>query len=194
MIKENSVKKLVLIGASTGGPGHLKKIFTSLRKDISVPIVVAQHMGSSFIPSFVNHFKDSLNAPVFSLNGERKLVEGGIYVCGKNMNIISSSPLLIKEREDKDLIYSPNIDLLFSSCVKVCKDVEVMAILLTGIGHDGAEGMLKLYKAGAKVIGESERSAIVYGMPKKAKELNPELEVLDLDEIKLRLERFVDVF
>lgn len=187
-------EKLVLIGASTGGPGHLKKIFLSLKKDINVPIVVAQHMGSNFIPSFINNFQDTLQVPVFELQNGLVISKGGIYICKNSMLISSSSPISLSEHRGEELIYSPNIDLLFNSGAKICKDVNILAILLTGIGHDGARGMLNLYNCGAKVIGESEESAIVYGMPKKAKELNPELKVLNIDEIKIELERFVNVF
>lgn len=187
-------KRLVLIGASTGGPGHLKRIFSSLSKDIRVPIIVAQHMGSAFIPSFANNFKDTLDVPVFKLQSSSTITEGGIYICPFSMNVVSASPISLREYQGNDLIYSPNIDLLFNSSVKICKNVDILAILLTGIGYDGANGILNLHRAGAKVIGESQESAIVYGMPKKAKELNPELEVLNIDKIKIELERFVNVF
>jgi two-component system chemotaxis response regulator CheB len=65
-----------------------------------------------------------------------------------------------------------------------------MAILLTGIGQDGALGLKALFEAGAKCYGENEESAVVYGMPKQAKEINPELKMLSLLEIKSVLQRF----
>jgi two-component system chemotaxis response regulator CheB len=68
--------------------------------------------------------------------------------------------------------------------------MDVMAILLTGIGHDGALGLKALHEAGAKCYGESEQSAIVYGMPKRAKELIPELTMLPLSELHSVLQRF----
>lgn len=187
-------EKLVLIGASTGGPGHLKKLLIDLPECIDVPIVIAQHMGVMFIPSFVEQFQNELKAPTFALNEQRSLDRGGVYICEKNFTIKSSNPLRATPKDiNEKTLYNPNVDVLFNSAVKVCKDVEVMSILLTGIGNDGADGLKNLAKNGAYTIGESEKSAIVYGMPKKAKELNPELRMLELAQIKIELEKFLHV-
>ena len=81
--------------------------------------------------------------------------------------------------------------MLFKSAVPICKIVDVMGILLTGIGDDGASGLNDLYRAGAKCIAENEQTAIVYGMPKRAKDINPNLEIGNLDTIKTNLQRFI---
>lgn len=188
-------EKLVLIGASTGGPGHLKKILSDLPAWIDVPIIIAQHMGVMFIPSFVEQFQNELKAPTFSLKEQKTLDKGGVYICEKNFIIKSNNPLRAKPKESSEkTLYNPNIDILFNSATKLCKEVEIMSILLTGIGHDGADGLKNLAKNGAHTIGESEKSAIVYGMPKKAKELNPDLKMLELAQIKIELEKFLHVF
>lgn len=185
-------RKLVLIGASTGGPGQLKKMLIDLPKEIKVPIVIAQHMGYMFIPSFIEHFENMLKPPVSGFEGE-EVLKGGVYVCRKNSIISSYNPITLKELDESSTLYSPNVDLLFNSVVSMRNRIEVLAILLTGIGDDGAKGLLNISKSGGTVLAENEESAIVYGMPKKAKELNPSLEMLSLDSIKTRLERFVDV-
>lgn len=186
-------QKLVLIGASTGGPGHLKKLLLGLPKELSVPIVIAQHMGELFIPSFIQQFQSELQAPVFPLNATQNLEQGGIYICEHNIKIGTSLPLCAKTSKNEKTLYNPNVDILFSSAVSISKDVDILAILLTGIGHDGASGLAKLNQNGAMTIGESEESAIVFGMPKKAQELIPNLKMLDLDKIKIELERFTNV-
>lgn len=187
-------EKLILIGASTGGPGHLKKILIDLPAWIDIPIIIAQHMGVMFIPSFIDQFKNELKAPVFSLKERKTLDKGGIYICEKNFIIKSNNPLRATPQEsDEKTLYNPNVDILFNSAVKLCNEVEIMPILLTGIGHDGADGLKNLAKNGAYAIGESEKSAIVYGMPKKAKELNPDLRMLELSQIKIELEKFLHV-
>lgn len=186
-------QKLVLIGASTGGPGHLKKLLINLPKNIDVPIIIAQHMGGMFIPSFIQQFQNELNVPVFALKGSQSLEQGGVYICEHNMKISDTLPLRAKKSNGEKTLYNPNVDVLFDSATSICKDVNVFAILLTGIGDDGAKGLKQLNNHGAKTIGESEESAIVFGMPKKAKELIPDLKMLNLNTIKIELERFTNV-
>lgn len=187
------MEKIVLIGASTGGPGHLKELFYSLPKSISSPIIVAQHMGKLFIPSFIEQFRSELQIDVKGISEDTKLDTNGLYICEENAVLSRSSGLYAKPQKEPKTLYNPSVNTLFNSAVSLCKSYEVMAILLTGIGDDGAKGLLELSKAGAYTIGESEESAVVYGMPKKAKELNPNLKVLSLKDIKNELQRFLDV-
>lgn len=87
--------------------------------------------------------------------------------------------------------YNPLIDKLFKSSTALADEIEVLAILLTGIGEDGARGLLALKEAGHHTIAESETSAIVYGMPRTAKELGAACEILELDRIIRAILRFV---
>lgn len=188
-------KKLVLIGASTGGPGQLKSILMDLPKDLKVPIVIAQHMGSMFIPSFIDHFDNMLKPQVVGFDEKKILDKGGVYICKENSVISSYEPLIIEQCKDNiTTLYNPNVNILFNSVVSMCDKINILAILLTGIGDDGALGLANIAKSGGTVFGESENSAIVYGMPKKAKELNPSLEMLHVNDIKTQLERFINVF
>jgi two-component system chemotaxis response regulator CheB len=184
-------KKLVLIGASTGGPGHLRTILAQLPPELKTPIVIAQHMNAIFIPSFVQQFRTELKTEVFNLNQPLHVNKGGIYICEKDCAFEPDLPLRIGFKNLREsTLYNPSIDNLFLSAVPLCKKVDVMAILLTGIGQDGALGLKALFEAGAKCYGENEESAVVYGMPKQAKEINPELKMLSLLEIKSVLQRF----
>ncbi|QQF51612.1 CheB methylesterase domain-containing protein [Campylobacter fetus] len=184
--------KLILIGASTGGPGHLKKLLFDLNLPKNTSVVIAQHMSSMFIHSFVTQFNQDINPDVELLDKKMHL-ENKVYICEKNSVILNSQTLSANIDESKIVTtFNPNVNMLFNSAVPVCKYVSVMAILLTGIGDDGAVGLDKLYKAGAKCIAENEESAIVYGMPKRAKELNTKLETANLHDIKIKLERFIN--
>lgn len=187
--------KLVLIGASTGGPGHLKRILKDIPQDVKVPIIIAQHMGALFIPSFAQQFKSELNVAVFRVDTELRLDGGGVFICEKNTIVSKSLPLrVMPEPKQSQTTHNPNIDILFNSAVSLSEDVNILTILLTGIGADGALGMQALNKAGATCIGENEESSVVYGMPKRAKELIPNLNMLSLQEIKEKLEHFVNDF
>jgi two-component system chemotaxis response regulator CheB len=89
--------------------------------------------------------------------------------------------------------YNPSVDHLFYSAVQLVKSHDILAILLTGIGQDGAEGLSALQNAGATCIAESERSAIVFGMPKRAAELNANIKVMHLDSIIDYIKKFGSV-
>lgn len=185
-------QKLVLIGASTGGPGHIKKLLKNI--DLKgATIVIAQHMNKMFIPSFATQIgrECEINVEILS---DRAVLKDRVYICEQNFMIGDSVPLNAKPNIETKTIYTPNVDMLFNSGVSVCKSANVMAILLTGIGDDGASGLNNLYKAGARCIAESEDSAIVYGMPKRAKELNPNLKSLNLFAARKELEDFLNAF
>ena len=154
-------------------------------------MVIAQHMSLAFIPSFISQFNKECAAEVVMLGAPVQL-KSAIYICEKNSEIISASPLTAGMCSPmKETTYNPNVDVLFHSGVQACKFADVMAILLTGIGDDGARGLNELYKAGAKCVAENEESAIVYGMPKRAKEINANLKSLPIGGIRAELERFL---
>ncbi len=184
-------EKLILIGASTGGPGHLKKIFFSLNSSFSTPVVIAQHMNPVFITSFVKQFDDELPFKFFLADSIHIIESETIYICATHCEFNKAEKYLeLKSLRDMSFSYNPSVDCLFKSAVKLCKEYDVLAILLTGIGHDGAQGLSDLQNAGATCIAESEESAIVYGMPKKAVELNSNIKVMNLNQIKIYIKKF----
>ncbi|ANE34132.1 CheB methylesterase domain-containing protein [Campylobacter hyointestinalis] len=185
-------QKLVLIGASTGGPGHLRELFRDIILPQNVSIVIAQHMNKAFLPSFVKEFNKDIKSEATMVK-EKELLKNQIYICEKNSIILDTKQLMISpDNSGIPTIFNPNVNMLFSSAVSACKFSDVFAVLLTGLGDDGAIGLDKLYKSGAKCIAENEETAIVYGMPKRAKELNPKLETANLQNIKIELEKFIN--
>lgn len=184
--------KLILIGSSTGGPGQLKEILCDVVLPPLSSVVIAQHMSKFFMKSFVNQFNLDTASDVILLE-EKTMLKNKIYVCAQN-TIISATQNTYAAPDESDIatIFNPNVNMLFNSAVAACKTRDVFAILMTGIGDDGAQGIHALYKAGATCIGEDEKSCVVYGMPKRAKELNPKLDMGSLKEIKFKLERFID--
>ena len=185
-------KKLILIGASTGGPGHLKNIFLEQNSSFSTPVVIAQHMNEVFIDSFVNQFDKELPFNFSATKDGCPIEENGIYICSTHSLIIKSNceALLLHSNRSEVSHYNPSIDSLFFSVVNLCKNYDILAILLTGIGQDGAEGLSALKNAGATCVAESKESAIVFGMPKRAIELNREIRVMSLNEITAFIKRF----
>jgi len=180
-----------LIGASTGGPGHLKKILSIIPSSYQGAIIIAQHMNSTFIPSFISQFQTELSIPVHSIDTKTSLENGHIYICSQHCELKKEyHSLIVQTTQQGQTPYNPSIDTLFCSAVECLKNAEILAILLTGIGHDGAQGLSELQKHGAQCIAENEETAIVYGMPKRAIEINPDIPALPLGEIIRVIQRF----
>lgn len=181
--------KLILIGSSTGGPNQLK----FLLKDIHIKnacVVIAQHMSASFIPSFVGQFDKEASSEVSLLN-DKEVLSNKIYVCRKN-TILSGNLNIIATWQDVESNFKPSVDLLFHSAVSLAKTNKVLAVILTGMGDDGAKGLFELYKAGVRCLCENEADSVVYGMPKKAKDMNPHLKPMSLKEIKKEIINFIN--
>lgn len=184
-------KKLILIGASTGGPGHLKKILSALGAEFRTPIIIAQHMNKSFIQSFVKQFDSELPNKVSMIDNCHDIEDKTIYICSKNCQLSKRlSDVQMNCIDGVDSPFNPSVNCVFNSAVKLTSEYNILAILLTGIGYDGAEAMSNLQKAGATCIAESEKSAIVFGMPKRALELNQDIKAMDLDDIIVEIKRF----
>ena len=184
-------EKLILIGASTGGPGHLKKILLNLKTSFSTPVVIAQHMNPVFITSFVKQFDDELPFNFFLADSRHHIESSTMHVCATHCELHKRERYLkLESINGITSHYNPSVDHLFHSAVKLCNEYDVLAVLLTGIGHDGAQGLSELKNAGATCIAESEESAIVYGMPKKAAELNENIKVMNLNDIIKYIKRF----
>ena len=184
-------QKLVLIGASTGGPGHLKKILQALPLTYRAGIVIAQHMNSTFIPSFITQFQHEIALPVEALNAQTTLLSGHIYICAHHTQLFCERSRLEATISEEGMTpYHPSIDTLFSSALNCFEGADILAVLLTGIGYDGAQGLSDLHIKGASCIAESEKSAIVYGMPKRALEINPNIDAKALEDIILSIVKF----
>jgi len=177
-------KKLILIGASTGGPGLLESIVTALPQTILTPIIIAQHMDRLSLESFAKRLHRINNIRVEFVTQKTELKNGVIYlledtsVMKKEYNFYFLEPC-----SHTTGFYHPTIDELFFSVGKL-EDIEVHAYLLSGIGADGAKGLLALKEAGAKTVAQDEATSIVYGMPKSAVEIDAAYAVMSINEIK----------
>ncbi|MFC2074539.1 CheB methylesterase domain-containing protein [Campylobacterota bacterium] len=185
-------QKLILIGSSTGGPGHLEKILSQLKADFSSTIIIAQHIDSIFLPSMVKHLNDICKLDIIQAQENKSIQTGRIIFTHKKITDLHLDHTngLHLQKSTQTSHYSPCVDSLFLSAAKLHANVDILACLLTGIGDDGAKGMLALKKSGAHCISESEESSIIYGMPKAAVELGANSEALCLDEIIERIQSF----
>lgn len=185
------VNSLILIGASTGGPGHINRILEKLPKDFSSSLIIAQHMSSTFIPSFIKQLTTLTSYPIFEVNQSLKIQSSTIYVCNAECRLSERErEIYIDSYNNSESLYTPDIDTLFISAASLPWQLRRMGVIMTGIGEDGAKGAEALYQSGAKCLFESEESSIVYGMPRSAAERVPDAEVLGLDGIVEKIIQF----
>lgn len=185
--------KLIAIGSSSGGPGHIQKILTAIPADFNASIIIGQHINSIFLDSIVESLNSFCRIPVYV--GKDNLAiqtPSVVFAKGAGINEIRGENglyrLKILDVASED--YSPSINRLFFSMASLPQPSQILAAVLTGIGDDGARGLLELRRAGAYTIAESEKTAVVYGMPRAAYELGAANEVLDLDKIITKILEF----
>lgn len=184
-------QKLLLIGASTGGPGRIHMILEALPSDFQHTIIIGQHMGAAFIPSFIKQLQSHCVFPIQMVSTEQKLDPKTVYVCQYTSRIVErNGAFWIQPDQLSYFNFNPEIDTLFFSAAHYAAKVDILGIILTGIGDDGAEGSRELHRAGGKCFFENEESAIVYGMPRRAKELVPEAPSGNLDDILSAIREF----
>ncbi len=190
-MKHSALNKIVLIGASTGGPGQIEKIIRSLPTLDRATIIVAQHMAVDFIPSFVKRLQELSTNPIeMAMNGTA-LRPSTIYFCHGITTIKKDSyGLSFMVEASVEYKYNPDINTIFNSFVPFVKEFDILAAILTGIGDDGVGGCKQLSIAGARTITQNEESAIVDGMPSRARKEVPNIEISDIDTIREKIKGF----
>jgi len=182
------IEKVILIGSSTGGPGLIEQICSSLPVGFKYPICIVQHMPEQFTKAFAARLNRSSILPVHESSHNLELLPGNIYVArgGVHMNFAKkvSGKIVIREDKEKgDNFFQPSVNDMMKSASDVFEAKKLIGVILTGIGDDGADAMVELKKNGAYTIGESEESATVYGMPKEAYDRGGVMEQLDFKQI-----------
>ena len=192
-LKHSVPNKIVLIGASTGGPGQIQKIIIALPKMHSTSVIIAQHMVKDFLPSFVKRLQEISFNSVLMAEEHQSIQKGFIYICDGNTSVKKEhSDLLFAQQNAPQNSYNPNINVLFNSLVPFTKDIEIMSVILTGIGDDGVHGCEQLSLNNSRCITESEKSAIVDGMPNRARAVVPNIKVLDIGDIINEIKDFCE--
>lgn len=174
---------IVVLGSSTGGPGVLATILKKLPADFPVPIVIVQHVDSSFTQSFATWLNKQSSLDVrLACNGESPKPGAALIAGESNHLIMLKGEKLAYSEELKDLIYKPSVDVFFDSVVKHWKGT-IVAALLTGMGKDGAKGLASIHKLGGHTITQTKETCAVYGMPKAADDIGAATESLPPEDI-----------
>lgn len=183
----NGVKRnnhLVAIGASTGGTEAIKKLLVNLPEN-TPPIVITQHIPKNFSFSFAKRLNDLCKLQVHEASHGQKIKTGHVYIAPGNlhMEITYKNGAMFCTLLDTEEVnrHKPAVDVLFDSLLDFAGNVQ--AVLLTGMGQDGAQGMLRLKQQGARTIIQDKASSLIWGMPGKAHALNAQLCELPLTKI-----------
>jgi len=180
---------LIAIGASTGGVDAVRNVVSRLPADCP-PVVVAQHMPPNFTERFAERLNQQIELSVVEASDRLPLENGHVYIAkgGFHLQLEISSGQLKCRLNEGDLVsgHRPSVDALFSSVAKTIGSKAVGAIL-TGMGKDGAAGLKLMREAGAYTVGQNKESALVYGMPRVAKEIGALVEEAPVEDIANRL-------
>lgn len=184
--------EVIVIGASTGGPQALFKLLGELPADFPVPVAVVQHIPSNFLGPLVERIAERTRLRVSEGVSGAPLLPGQVVFGGgkKNLEIIrrGSGLALVQRDAAPGTPHVPSVDALFRSAAKACGP-RTWGVLLTGMGRDGAEGLLEIRKRGGWTITQDEATSAVYGMPRAAVALGAAAEVLPLPAIGKQLAR-----
>jgi two-component system chemotaxis response regulator CheB len=182
--------ELVVLGASTGGPPAIERILTDLGADLAVPVAVVQHMPPAFTRSFAKRLDARLPLPVREPAHHERLLPGVVYIApgGRHLVVERRREMLraVLSEAPQAAPHRPSVDVLFTSAAAATGG-RLVAVLLTGMGLDGAAGMAKLARAGVHTIAQDRATSVIFGMPRAAIEAGSVLEVLALEQIGPRL-------
>ena len=177
---------VVAIGASTGGPQALAEILTHFPVRFPATVLVVQHVDEQFTPGLAGWLQRFSKMPVSLAEEDVRLSPGGIWLASREANLTYDHGFAKYTSAPEDAVYKPSIDSLFLSLARPHRASRV-GVLLTGMGRDGAAGLLALRKSGALTIAQDAATSVVYGMPKAAAEISAASEILPLSSIGPRI-------
>lgn len=177
------IPPLVVIGSSTGGPFALSKILSEFPANTPCAFVVIQHVDQQFASGFAEWLGNQIKIPVRIATDGDSIRGGQVLVAGKNDHLVMVSGGLLRYTPiPEEVPYRPSADVFFQSIAQHWPQPGV-AIILTGMGNDGARGMKTLFEKGWLTIAQHQSSCVVYGMPKAAIELGGVRQTLLLEKI-----------
>jgi two-component system chemotaxis response regulator CheB len=185
--------KILIIGASTGGPVALTEVLIELPQNFPIPIVLVQHMPENFTKAFAERLNKQCNIEV------REAVDGDLLAPGLALLAPGGKQLMLDKRnggcvrvlpDDDRVNYKPSLDITFGSAAN-CYGDKALGVVLTGMGSDGCKGAGLMKEAGSQLWSQDEASSVIYGMPMAVARAGYSDRVLSLKEIGPRLAREV---
>lgn len=186
--------KIIAIGSSTGGPQALFQLFEQLKGKTNLPIVITQHMPATFTALLAEHLNKIYDKDVVEAKNGEKIVDGRVYVAPGDWHMTvqreGTDTVIRLNQEPAENFCRPSVDPMLRSLLSVY-DSRVLAVILTGMGHDGLNGCQKLAEANAIVIGQDEETSVVWGMPGAVANAGVCNSVVPLQEISASIEGYI---
>ena len=182
--------KVVLIGASTGGPKAIASVIKSLSEKFSLGIIVVQHIETGFDTGFANWLSNETGWKVRLAKNNDFPLKREVILAPTDKHLVFKEQRVFLNDGPKVLNQKPSVDVLFESAAMYLGK-QVIAILLTGMGNDGADGCVKIKNSGGITLVQDKETSTIFGMPKAAIEKNGATHILPLYEIPIFLETLV---
>lgn len=180
---ETGVRHLLAIGASTGGPVAIAKVLRGWVPPPGTAIVVVQHIDQNFAQHFARWLGEQLAIPVRVIDDGDALEAGVVQIAKTNDHLVlNQRKRLHYAVEPRDYAFRPSVDVFFD-CVARHWSGDATGVLLTGMGRDGAQGLLAMRRAGKLTLTQDQASSAVYGMPRAAADLDAAQQILPLEAI-----------
>ena len=190
-IRPDTRIQIIAIGASTGGPLVLEKILSGLPRDLSVPVLIVQHIAQGFVKGFADWLSDASSFPVHVASQGELLVPGHAYIPPEDLHMgISRGPRIALSDHPPENSLRPSVNFLFRSVAQVLGPGAI-GVLLTGMGRDGADELKVMRERGAITIAQDKGSSVVYGMPGEAIALGAATHILPPERIAAMLAALV---
>lgn len=169
----NNLSKVVVIGISTGGPSTLMEVLPQLSSDLKASIIVVQHMPPSFTGQFAKRIDSATEIDFKEAEAGDIITDGrGFLAPGGYQLLVRSSSLkggnLIRLTQQPQTLFMPSVNITMESVLECFGPKKTIGVLMTGMGDDGADAMVKIKRTGGITIAEDESTAVVYGMPREA--------------------------
>lgn len=174
---------LVAIGSSTGGPTALARVLAGLPLGLKTAVAIVQHIDEHFASGLASWLAGQVSRDVRVIQANETLGTSHVHLASTNDHLILNPGLTFSYTKDPaDFPYRPSVDVFFRT-VATCWRGTAVGVLLTGMGADGAQGLLAMRQNGWHTIAQDQESSVVYGMPKAAAQINAASEVLPVDKI-----------
>lgn len=180
---------ILLIGASTGGPQAIRMVLSALPRPLPIPVVVVQHIDQQFVGGLV-HWLREVTGHVVMESAPGAIEPGAVVIASTTGHLVLDDCEYAHRPDTEGRLHRPSVDELFASAAKTSR--HGIAVLLTGMGTDGAAGLERLRNAGWHTIAQDEASSAVWGMPAAAIRAGAAVETLPLEEIGPHVARRLD--
>jgi two-component system chemotaxis response regulator CheB len=178
--------RALAVAVSTGGPPALAELLPALGADFPLPVLLVQHIGPGFVPGFCDWLRTITKLKVEMVNDRAPAASGTVYIAAPDRHLILDGCSVGVSDRPPLTTHRPSATLMFRS-IAASGLVPAVGVVLTGMGDDGAAGLLELRTTGSYTIAEDESTAVVYGMPAEAMRIGAACASLPLPEIAPRI-------